>query len=303
MAATVGIMSMQRIYNYGSSLQAYGLRRLIEGACSRRARLVRRLRPGRLLVEPAAGAGRSRLRHQRAVSKVGRVQRRSTRLSDKLRFFNHKRSYGKRYFPMIGVPPQPNRDLDVDVQVIGSDEVFNCVQSNTNVGYSRDLFGHGSPAQAADLVRRLVRQHDAGEDRCRRDSRRISREDFRGFASISVRDRNSAGIVERSRGSAPSSTSTRSLAYDFMRLETEGSFRAPTRREVHHRVRLLGRLDHDENEILRAYARSIGARSCASAASRNAATDSSTATRSSCSPTSATPRRSSPTRSTARSCR
>ena len=146
MSTTVGIMSMQRIHNYGSSLQAYGLRRLLEGLSDDITVSFVDYEPGDILIEdPDANAASSKL--GRTLSKVAEYNDVDARFSDKLRFFNHKRAYGRRYFPMIGITPEPNRDLDVDVQVIGSDEVFNCVQSNTNVGYSRDLFGHRSPAR------------------------------------------------------------------------------------------------------------------------------------------------------------
>jgi len=138
-------MSMQRIYNYGSSLQGYGLRRLLEGLADDVNVSFVDYRPGPILVEDAAAAEPTS-KVGRVISKVREYNQVDAKLSDRLRFLNHKRTYGARNFPMLGITPQPNHDLDLDVQVIGSDEVFNCVQSNTKVGYSRDLFGHNSPA-------------------------------------------------------------------------------------------------------------------------------------------------------------
>ena len=143
----VGIMSMQRIYNYGSSLQGYGLRRLIEGLDDDVQVSFVDYEPGEILVKDHGGASVPTSRVGRALSKVREYNQVDAKLSDRLRFMNHKRTYGARNFPALGITAQPNRDLDLDVQVIGSDEVFNCVQANTNVGYSRDLFGHDSPAR------------------------------------------------------------------------------------------------------------------------------------------------------------
>ncbi len=257
MSTTVGIMSMQRIHNYGSSLQAYGLRRLIEGLIDDVDVSFVDYEPGRILVEDEGSSGSvSPLR--RVVSKVVEYNQVDAKLSDKLRFFNHKRRYGRRYFPMLGISAEPNRDLDLDVQVIGSDEVFNCVQSNTNVGYSRDLFGHGSPARrllsyAGSFGNTSIEKIEAyGIGRHLAD-------DFSRFSAISVRDQNSAQIVTRLTGQSPAVHVDPVLAYDFMSLEA----RIPKQRQHEGKYLIVygysGRLDHAENEILTRYARSIGA--------------------------------------------
>lgn len=258
MPISVGIMSMQRIHNYGSSLQAYGLRRLAEGAGDDVRVSFVDYEPGEILVdEPGARPPASKFR--RAVSKVAEYNQVDAKLADKLRFFNHKRSYGRRYFSMIGIPSAPNRDLDLDVQIIGSDEVFNCVQSNTNVGFSRDLFGHRSPARrvisyAGSFGNTTMEKIEAFS------IREMLADDFSRFAAISVRDRNSAQIVEKLTGQRPEIHLDPVLAYDFMRLEE----RIPTERQFAGKYILVygysGRLDHEENEIVKRYARDIGAK-------------------------------------------
>jgi Polysaccharide pyruvyl transferase len=253
----VGIMSMQRIYNYGSSLQAYGLRRLIESVDPSAEVSFVDYVPGQVLVaDPAATTPASPLR--RTVSKVRAYGSVPVSLPDKLRFLNHKRSYGRRNFPLLGISSTPNHDLDLDVQVIGSDEVFNCVQSNTNVGYSRDLFGHGSPARRVVSYAgsfgntTLAKISDAGiaDD---------LRSDFARFAHISVRDRNSAEVVEALTGRAPTLNVDPVLAYEYMAREP----RIPAGRQSERPYVIVygyaGRLDHRENELLREYAHARGA--------------------------------------------
>ena len=257
MSTTVGIMSMQRIHNYGSSLQAYGLRRLLEGLSDDITVSFVDYEPGDILIEdPDANAASSKL--GRTLSKVAEYNDVDARFSDKLRFFNHKRAYGRRYFPMIGITPEPNRDLDLDVQVIGSDEVFNCVQSNTNVGYSRDLFGHRSPARkvvsyAASFGNTTIDKIDAAGLRGQ------LAEDLSRLDAISVRDRNSAEIVEQLIGQRPAIHVDPVLAHDFANLET----RVPSYRLFDGKYVIVygyaGRLDHEENEILRRYASGLGA--------------------------------------------
>jgi len=248
---------MQRIFNYGSSLQAYGLRRLIEGLDNDIEVSFVDYRPGEVLVKDA-GAGAPTSQFERALSKVREYSAVDVKLSHKLRFFNHKRTYASRYLPMVGLTPQPNHDLDLDVQVIGSDEVFNCVQSNTNVGYARDLFGHDSPARktvsyAGSFGNTTLEKIESFGIRADLE------EDFARFASISVRDRNSAQIVEELTGHRPVLNVDPALAYDFMRLET----RIPAERQHDGRYIIVygysGRLNREENQDLKKYARSIDA--------------------------------------------
>lgn len=258
MTSKVGIMSMQRISNYGSSLQAFGLRRLIEGA---RADLVVSFvdfRPGGTLL-PAERPRASSSGLRRSIAKVAEYNQVDAQLSDKLRFFNHKRRYARQYFPMLGIPLEPDYDLDLDVQVIGSDEVFNCVQANSNVGYARELFGHNSPAKR--LVSYAGSFGNTTYDKIEMAGiGPMLTEDFSNFSSISVRDQNSAQIVERLTGRSPDIHVDPVLAYDFMHLES----RIPAERQHEQRYVLVygysGRLDHKENVAVVQYARSIDAR-------------------------------------------
>ena len=108
-----------------------------------------------------------------------------------------------------------NYNLTVDCLVIGSDEVFNCIQKNSNVGYSPELFGKNTYAKKlityaasfgnttlvkvekykkADKVRALLKKFD----------------------TISVRDANSGAIIEQFTGKEPVYNLVPVLTYDFM---------------------------------------------------------------------------------------
>lgn len=260
MAATktvsVGIMSMQRILNYGSTLQAYSLRRMIERLGPQYDVSFLDYEPGKTLIEPSGGGTRSNL--GRTFAKVREYAAGEGSWRDKLRFFRHKRTYADRFFPLVGITPERSRDLAVDVQVIGSDEVFNCVQANTNVGYSRDLFAHGSPARrvisyAASFGNTTLDKISGAGIRSDLES------DLGRFDRISVRDRNSSRIVEELTGRMPEVNVDPVLAYDVMTLEP----RIPKERLVDRPYIIVygysGRLDRDENAALRRYADSIGA--------------------------------------------
>lgn len=135
-APRVGIMSMQRIRNYGSTLQAYGLRRMLESlGCE--VRFVG-YRPGPCLVG-SRGRGLPR-----PVAKLTEALGGSGPLRARFAYANHKRCYDARTWPLLGLSAEPDCSTDdLDMLVIGSDEVFNCAQSNPNVGFSPDLFGAG----------------------------------------------------------------------------------------------------------------------------------------------------------------
>lgn len=251
---TIGIMSMQRIHNYGSTLQAYSLQRLIVAAVPHAQVSFVDYRPGSVIID-SPSSPESRMR--RAMSKAREYNKIDVPLKDRVRFLNHKRAYGKRYFPVVGIPPVPNYDLDVDCQVIGSDEVFNCVQVNPNVGYSRDLFGHGTAAKR--LISYAASFGNTTLDKIR--SFRIDdeiRQDLEQFAALSVRDRNSFEIVSHLIDRPPLVHVDPALAYDLM-----CDPRVPQER-LHEEPYLIvygysGRLTDGENAALRAYARRVGA--------------------------------------------
>ncbi|WP_281966193.1 polysaccharide pyruvyl transferase family protein [Serinicoccus marinus] len=252
MNTTVGIMSMQRIYNYGSSLQAYGLRRLVESLDPGAKVSYLEYRPGPTLVPSAQPLSPA----MRSMAKVREYGQTKAPLTDKLRFFRHKGRYGRRYLPMLGLDDAPAAH-PLSLQLIGSDEVFNCVQDNTNVGYSRDLFGqprqgHMLASYAASFGNTtLEKVRSAGiED--------TLGEDLAAFDHLSVRDRNSSELVLALTGREPDIHVDPVLAYPFMNDEP----RIPEQRQ-HHAPYLIvygysGRLSREENNDLRRYADAQG---------------------------------------------
>lgn len=254
-ALTVGIMSMQRIHNYGSSLQAYGLRRLVESVAPQSAVTFLDFRPGQPLV---AAPDEHRDPLQRNLAKLREYNMPEAPVIDRLRFFNHKRSYGRNHFTKLGISPSHDWNHPVDVQIIGSDEVFNCVQANRNVGYSRDLFGHQS--QANKLVTYAASFGNTTMQKVRSVGiERELREDLDRFEHLSVRDRHSQAMIEHLTGRSPDLHVDPALAYPFMTDEEQVP--EATAREPYIIVYgYSGRLNREENRQLRAYANARGAR-------------------------------------------
>lgn len=130
----VGIMSMQRIKNYGSFLQSYGLKMTIENLGHKVVFLDYKIE------KPIVEADKNWIVYIVARKLYGVIKQ----------YIIHTKSlchlYDEKYLPMLGIDKKRNFRDQVDVLVIGSDEVFNCLQTNPLVGYSRELFGKDNNA-------------------------------------------------------------------------------------------------------------------------------------------------------------
>ena len=106
-----------------------------------------------------------------------------------------------------------NYDCEVDTLVIGSDEVFNCLQPYP-VGYSKQLFGDGYAhskivSYAASFG--STRYEDLVDTGIAHEIKTM----LSRFAAISVRDENSAHIVRQLLGYSPEIHMDPVLMYDF----------------------------------------------------------------------------------------
>ena len=134
-----GIMSMQRICNYGSFLQAYGLKKILEElGC--KVEFVDYHVGDCLLRSDGSGI-------KRKLTKAVEVFKCHAPLRDKFSFIKYKNNYAKKHYPILGINQEMNYLPELDLLVIGSDEVFNCIQNNANVGYSPELFGADNRAK------------------------------------------------------------------------------------------------------------------------------------------------------------
>ncbi|WP_051915953.1 polysaccharide pyruvyl transferase family protein [Bifidobacterium pullorum] len=241
----VGILSMQRIRNYGSFLQAYGLRKLLESlGCE--VRFVD-YRPGRCLVESKKP---SRLPHPAA--KLAEVLDGPGPFSAKLTYANYKRHFDVRTWPLLGLSAEPDyRTDDLDVLVIGSDEVFNCVQSNPNVGFSPDLFGAMSEARrtityaasCGNTTALKLHEHGVADEVAGW---------LRNFDAVSVRDENTALVVKELAGIEAVRNLDPVLAWDF--FSEEDIPENPIEGRYMIAYAYSGRLTKEECTALRSYA-------------------------------------------------
>ncbi|WP_449315398.1 polysaccharide pyruvyl transferase family protein [Rubneribacter sp.] len=240
----VGIMSMQRIRNYGSFLQAHGLRSLLEElGCE--VRFVD-YKPGPCLVEQKA----SRL--PRPAAKLVEVLGGPGPLSAKLSYANYKRRYDGRAWPLLGLPAEPDYRTDnLDMLAIGSDEVFNCVQANPNVGFSADLFG--ASCQAGRLISYAASCGNTTLAKLDRYEVSNTVADWLArFDALSVRDENTATVVEALAGVEPVRNLDPVLAWDFFGREKLPPCPVEGRYLIVYAY--SGRLSAEECAAVRAYA-------------------------------------------------
>lgn len=212
----VGIVSMQRVCNNGSFLQAYGLKKLIESL-------------GHEVTFVDYHVGSPIIHSNKERLSLWKLRIRNFFID----LFTHYKSlrcilpgemkniaarreeYKHEVLPLLGITDKKHYNTKVDVLVIGSDEVFNCTQINPEVGYSPELFGYNAKAgkvisYAASFgnttYQKLV---DSNKDKELKGY-------FEKFASISVRDKNSYNVVKALIGHDPKINLDPVLMYNIM---------------------------------------------------------------------------------------
>lgn len=198
----IGILSMQRIINYGSFLQAFSLKSMLE-SIGHTVEFVD-YHPGGTLA-PVSGKLR----------KIWNILKLDAPFSHRIQYLNFKRQFAEKYHPSLGLTKEPNYAPRLDILIIGSDEVFNCTQSNPNVGYSPELFGAGIPADkvityAASFGNTTLDKLDRYE-KTSEISSLLNKMD-----AISVRDENSWDIVRSLTGRTPAIHPDPVLAYEYI---------------------------------------------------------------------------------------
>ncbi len=130
----VGIMSMQRVHNYGSFLQAYGLKSIVEKLGFEVEFIDYKFEKSLI----NQNDNKLKEKFKKIFKNINFCE--YIKLKINLKKFNN--IFEKEYLPILGINETKNFNNDLDYLIIGSDEVFNCMQEYP-VGYSRNLFGKG----------------------------------------------------------------------------------------------------------------------------------------------------------------
>ena len=190
----IGILSMQRIKNYGSFLQALGLKILIED-------LGHHVEFIDYHINPVHGEKKSRMPYflYRVIVDLymyfkSIIPGMADDVLDK-KFCRFMAMYSYKYMRVLGIGLRRQYGNKEDVLVIGSDEVFNCLQNNIDVGFSMDLFGKTSNAKKIISYAASFGNTTIDKIRICQIEKELA-ENLKTFASLSVRDKNSLGVLD-----------------------------------------------------------------------------------------------------------
>lgn len=188
----IGILSMQRIVNYGSYMQSLALKELCE-SLGHTVEFVD-FHVNMTIYERQSLADRMkayrRLAKRSAIGQAAKHILKKNVVNPPLLQQYYLDALGE-----LGITSKKNYETNYDVLIIGSDEVFNCTQTNVDVGYSLELFGKGSRAKktityAASFgttTLEKIQKYGIGKDL----QKYLMRLD-----AISVRDENSMQVIE-----------------------------------------------------------------------------------------------------------
>lgn len=131
----IGILSMQKVINYGSFLQAYGLRKLIKSVYPEEEINFIDIIPGRKLDINDISKSQ-KIKSILSAIKNGQF---FEKIKDKVFIKNLLNQFETEFFPLLNLNSE-NNFKQYSTVVIGSDEVFHCTQ-NTPWGFSTQLLG------------------------------------------------------------------------------------------------------------------------------------------------------------------
>lgn len=131
----IGILSMQKVINYGSFLQAYGLRKLIKSVYPEEDINFIDIIPGRKLDINSI----SKSQKIKNIITAGNQGLFFEKIVDKIFMKKLGNQFESKFFPLLNLNSE-NNSKRYSTVVIGSDEVFHCCQ-NAAWGFSTQLLG------------------------------------------------------------------------------------------------------------------------------------------------------------------
>lgn len=215
----VGILSMQRVRNSGSFLQAYGLQHVLQQLGGQvqfvdfqqeqeASGFRQKLKKACPTLWSAARWGKSVLQGQ------GKAARETLRATEEF-----ERRYDAEFFPLLSPDAGWNLCPSLDLLVIGSDEVFNCAQY-ADAGMEIPWRLYGEENQAKQTVSYAACFGATTLDDLKRLGIRQKAESLlREFSRISVRDQNSYDIVKELTGKEPELHIDPVLLHSFSEIE------------------------------------------------------------------------------------
>lgn len=203
----IGILSMQKVINYGSFLQAFGLRGLIKEATGVDAKFID--------IEKGCKLELNKIKIRKRVVHIIELISKGLFLST-IRDKKYKKKLANQFytdfFPLLNLNEKNNSE-EYDCIVVGSDEVFHCTQ-NAAWGFSTQLLGNINNSKkkisyaASFGATTYEKLQEFGVTQ-------TVIENLRKFDSISVRDVYSKQLVYKLIGTLPYEHFDPVLLYDF----------------------------------------------------------------------------------------
>lgn len=243
----IGILSMQRIKNYGSFLQAYALKTILQ-EMGHQVEFVD-YHVGKTIIKTDKQSSNKNDKIYKALKSL----KGSEPLKQKIQYILYKKNFGKKYYKLLELTEKPNYNPKLDTLVIGSDEVFNCIQENKNVGYSLELFGKDNNAKI--LITYAASFGNTTIEKLKKYNKEKEVGDLLSkFDAISVRDKNSGRIVETLTNQKVEYHLDPVLAYDYM-----NKCKLIPKINVKERYMIVyaysGRISSNESNYIRKYAK------------------------------------------------
>lgn len=180
----IGIMTMHRIINYGSFLQAYGLKKTIE-SLGHKVEFVDYEYEDSII---------KKSKKQSVVKKIINNKNIIKALKKRAKRKEFERRYQSEFLKILDVTEEKNIRPSLDTLVIGSDEVFNCLQDYP-VGFSTELFGNHYDNTNVITYAACFGNTDYEKLKYYEKDKEVSQY-LKQIKSISVRDENSLNTVE-----------------------------------------------------------------------------------------------------------
>ena len=187
---------MQRVINYGSFMQSYSLKKNLEKLGAEVCMVDYHV--GEVLVDVSKSSKLEvltqlflKVKNNFAISKKNSKK---TMAKFWQMHAEMEKGFINETLPKLGVTSIRNYNPELDLLIIGSDEVFNCLQPNPEVGYSRELFGYDNNAKK--IISYAASFGNTIEGGLRKFGIYDEVKDMLSkFSEISVRDENSYRII------------------------------------------------------------------------------------------------------------
>lgn len=208
----IGILTMHRIVNYGSFLQSYALKETLTQLGYEVSFVDYSVEPCLIKNKTTSNEKKEQLKNKLRILKKKIIVIVKNKKCEE--FSDFKKRYINIYLPILGVTNKKNITPKLDCLIIGSDEVFNCLQTNPDVGYSRELFGARANVQKiisyaasfGNTTLEGLKKYGIDEE--------IKRY-LQNFYKISVRDDNSYNIIKALTRLEPEKHLDPVLIYDY----------------------------------------------------------------------------------------